>query len=69
MIRTVLGDIEAAELGPTNYHEHLFQISPLLPGDELDDEERSGREAETLRDMIGLGNIAGSVTISGNASG
>ncbi|MEU6039940.1 hypothetical protein ABZ801_31515 [Actinomadura sp. NPDC047616] len=49
MIRTALGDIAAADLGRTDYHEHLFQISPLLPGDELDDEERSGREAARLR--------------------
>ncbi|MFB4350626.1 phosphotriesterase [Microbacterium sp. CR_7] len=50
MIRTVLGDVDPTELGPTNYHEHLFQVSPLLPGDELDDEERSGAEAAMLRD-------------------
>lgn len=48
-VRTVLGDIEPASLGPTNYHEHLFQSSPLLPGDELDDEALSGREAALLR--------------------
>lgn len=49
MIRTSLGDIDPAELGPTNYHEHLFQITPLLPGDELDDEDASGAEARLLR--------------------
>ncbi|MGY2747419.1 phosphotriesterase family protein [Arthrobacter sp. UYCu723] len=48
-VRTVLGDIEPESLGPTNYHEHLFQSSPLLPGDELDDELLSGREAALLR--------------------
>lgn len=48
-VRTVLGDIEPGELGATDYHEHLFQISPLLAGDELDDEAASGREAELLR--------------------
>ncbi|MGO2519822.1 MAG: phosphotriesterase family protein [Microbacterium sp.] len=48
-IRTVLGDIAPAELGSTNYHEHLFQVSPLLPGDELDDEDASGAEAALLR--------------------
>ena len=47
-IRTVLGDVAPAELGATNYHEHLFQISPLLPGDELDDEDASGAEATLL---------------------
>ncbi|HWK78583.1 aryldialkylphosphatase [Microbacterium sp.] len=49
MIRTVLGDLDAAELGPTNYHEHLFQVTPLLPGDELDDEDASGAEAALLK--------------------
>lgn len=48
MIRTVLGDIDPAALGPTNYHEHLFQVSPLLAGDELDDEDSSGAEAGLL---------------------
>ncbi|GAA5066271.1 phosphotriesterase-related protein [Thermocatellispora tengchongensis] len=48
-IRTVLGDLPAAGLGRTDYHEHLFQVSPLLPGEELDDEERSGAEAASLR--------------------
>ncbi|MBO0979608.1 phosphotriesterase [Microbacterium sp. SD291] len=50
MIRTVLGDIEQTALGATDYHEHLFQVSPLLPGDELDDEQRSCAEAVLLRD-------------------
>ncbi|KRE81785.1 phosphotriesterase [Arthrobacter sp. Soil763] len=48
-VRTVLGDIAPDRLGPTNYHEHLFQASPLLPGDELDNELLSGREAALLR--------------------
>lgn len=48
MIRTALGDIEPDALGRTDYHEHLFQVSPLLPGDELDDEHRSGDEAHLL---------------------
>lgn len=48
-VRTVLGDVEAGSLGATNYHEHLFQVSPLLPGDELDDESRSQVEAASLR--------------------
>ncbi|MFT4219660.1 MAG: aryldialkylphosphatase [Microbacterium sp.] len=50
MIRTVLGDVAPETLGATNYHEHLFQVSPLLPGDELDDEQASTREAAALRD-------------------
>lgn len=49
MIRTACGDITGPNLGRTDYHEHLFQVSPLLPGDELDDEDRSGAEAALLR--------------------
>ena len=49
-IRTVLGDIPVTALGRTDYHEHLFQVSPLLAGDELDDEARSGEEARLLRE-------------------
>lgn len=48
VVRTVLGDIEPTTLGRVNYHEHLFQVSPLLPGDELDDEDASGAEAVLL---------------------
>jgi len=47
--RTVLGDISPTELGAVNYHEHLFQVSPLLVGDELDDERLSSLEAGRLR--------------------
>jgi predicted metal-dependent phosphotriesterase family hydrolase len=44
----VLGDVSAASLGRVDYHEHLFQVSPLLVGDELIDEQRSGAEARSL---------------------
>jgi 5-phospho-D-xylono-1,4-lactonase len=47
-VTTVLGDVAAPELGQTDYHEHLFQVSPLLVGDELDDERASGAEAGSL---------------------
>lgn len=47
-IRTVLGDIEPDQLGKVDYHEHLFQVSPLLAGDELDSEEKSRDEAGLL---------------------
>ena len=47
-VRTVLGDVDPQTLGSVNYHEHLFQASPLLPGDELDDEEKSQAEAKLL---------------------
>jgi phosphotriesterase-related protein len=49
-VRTVLGDIAAGDLGRTDYHEHLFQVTPLLPCDELDDEPRSGAEAAMFRE-------------------
>ena len=48
-VRTVLGDISPHDLGPTDYHEHLFQTTPLLPGEELDDERASLAEARALR--------------------
>lgn len=48
MIRTVLGDIPTSLVLSANYHEHLFQVSPMLPGDELDDAGRSEREAALL---------------------
>ncbi|MEE6261686.1 phosphotriesterase family protein [Plantactinospora sonchi] len=47
-VRTVLGDVSPSVLGPTDYHEHLFQVSPLLAGDELDDEASSRTEAALL---------------------
>ena len=48
-VRTVLGEVPAVALGRTDYHEHLFQVSPLLPGDELDDEPASQAEAASFR--------------------
>lgn len=48
-VRTVTGDIPAASLGRTDYHEHLLQSSPLMRGDELDDVARSTHEATALR--------------------
>jgi GntR family transcriptional regulator len=50
VVRTVLGDVPSAELGATDHHEHLFQISPLLPGNELDDERAGDEEARSLAD-------------------
>lgn len=49
-VRTVLGDVAPAELGVVDYHDHLFQITPLLPAEELDDEQRSREEAGSLVD-------------------
>ena len=49
-VRTVLGDQRLNSADRVwDYHEHLFQISPLLPGDELDDEAASTAEASSLR--------------------
>lgn len=48
-VRTVLGDLDRSRLGRVDYHEHLFQVSPLLVGDELDDEAASGEEAGLLQ--------------------
>jgi 5-phospho-D-xylono-1,4-lactonase len=50
IIRTVLGDLSPADLGRTDYHEHLLQASPLLPDDDLDDVDRSAEEADRLRE-------------------
>ena len=49
LVRTTAGDLEPASLGRVDYHEHLFQVSPLLPGDELTDEAASTAEAALLR--------------------
>lgn len=48
-IRTVGGDIAPENLGRTDYHEHLLQVTPLLPGDGLDDVDASAAEAADLR--------------------
>ncbi|MFA9429650.1 phosphotriesterase [Egicoccus sp. AB-alg2] len=50
VVRTVLGDLPARSLGRTDYHEHLLQVTPLLPGDELDDVDVSAEETARLRD-------------------
>lgn len=49
LVRTVLGDVDPVGLGFTDYHEHLFQITPMLPGEDLNDEAASGQEARMLR--------------------
>ena len=49
-IRTVLGDLDVASAAGLrwDYHEHLFQASRLLPGEEIDDADRSREEAALL---------------------
>ncbi|WP_171169992.1 phosphotriesterase [Streptomyces sp. I05A-00742] len=36
VVRTVLGDVPATDLGAVDAHDHLFLRSPVLPGHELD---------------------------------
>ncbi|MEV7404475.1 phosphotriesterase [Streptomyces sp. NPDC091267] len=52
VVRTVLGDIPAGDLGVCDAHDHLFLRSPVLPGQELDD---PGTAAERLRAFRGFG--------------
>lgn len=48
-VRTVLGDIAPAELGPCDAHEHLFLVTPAQPGEEYSDVSKAIEEAQTLR--------------------
>jgi phosphotriesterase-related protein len=50
IIRTILEDIIPSKLGKFNYHEHAFQISPLLPQDDLSDFDKSRKEFQALKD-------------------
>ncbi|SEC76899.1 phosphotriesterase-related protein [Amycolatopsis tolypomycina] len=52
-IRTVLGDIDPAELGVTNAHDHLFFASALLPGQELDDPAAAAAALSRFREAGG----------------
>jgi 5-phospho-D-xylono-1,4-lactonase len=79
VMRTVLGDVPAETLGRTDYHEHLFHSSPLLPGDDLDDPARSQRETMALRDSgfdalvdltpLGMGRNPGALAAISAATG
>ena len=55
MIRTVLGDVSAAELGVCDAHDHLFFRSAQLAGQELDDVDAAVAE---LRAFAALGGQA-----------
>ncbi|MFI9272761.1 phosphotriesterase [Kitasatospora sp. NPDC052896] len=48
-VRTVLGDLDPAELGVCDAHDHLFFRSPLLPGQELDDPAAAAAELAAFR--------------------
>ncbi|MFE6865580.1 phosphotriesterase [Kitasatospora sp. NPDC057692] len=54
-VRTVLGDLDPAELGVCDAHDHLFLRSPRLPGEELDDPAAA---AEVLRAFAAAGGRA-----------
>jgi 5-phospho-D-xylono-1,4-lactonase len=51
--RTVLGDLDPAQLGVTDAHDHLFFRSPLLPGQELDDTDAAAAELRAFADLGG----------------
>ncbi|MET9417652.1 phosphotriesterase [Streptomyces klenkii] len=53
VVRTVLGDIPASELGVCDAHDHLFLRSPRLPGQELDDPGAAGAELRAFRALGG----------------
>jgi 5-phospho-D-xylono-1,4-lactonase len=48
IVRTVLGDIDPAELGPCDAHEHLFLDTPAQPDEEFLDRGKAVEEARTL---------------------
>ncbi|MBA2385025.1 MAG: aryldialkylphosphatase [Actinobacteria bacterium] len=48
VVRTVRGDISPDDLGPCDAHEHLFLVTPLQRGDELDDVASATEEARSL---------------------
>ena len=49
-IRTVLGDIDAALLGRTDAHEHVFLSSPMLAGDEFQDVDKAILELRMVKE-------------------
>jgi phosphotriesterase-related protein len=53
IVRTVLGDIDPAELGPCDAHEHLFLDTPAQPGEEFQDVDKAIEEVRTLVDAGG----------------
>jgi 5-phospho-D-xylono-1,4-lactonase len=48
IVRTVRGDIDPAELGPCDAHEHLFLVTPAQPGDDFADVDKAIEEVRTL---------------------
>jgi len=50
IVRTVRGDVDPGDLGPTDAHEHLFFVTPIQPGDDFEDVGLAVEEARTLVD-------------------
>ncbi len=48
-VRTVLGDLDPAELGVCDAHDHLFFASKMLPGQELDDVDAAAAELRAFK--------------------
>jgi predicted metal-dependent phosphotriesterase family hydrolase len=57
IVRTVLGDIDPAQLGPTYCHEHLLTRPAERFGEDmvLDDEDKAAVELTEFRDLGGRG--------------
>ena len=55
-VMTVTGPIPAAQLGVTDAHDHLVMRSPALPGQDLDDVERTTSEVRSAK-ASGIGAI------------
>ncbi len=53
VVRTVLGDIPAENLGVCDAHDHLFFRSAQLGGQELDDTDAAIAELRSFRDLGG----------------
>lgn len=63
-VRTVGGDLDALQLGPTSFHEHLL-FSPLARDDldlQIDDEDRAAADLEEFRTSGGSGIVDATVS-------
>jgi 5-phospho-D-xylono-1,4-lactonase len=79
IVRTVAGDVDPAQLGPCDAHEHLFLSTPIQPGEDFLDVGRAIEEAQTLADAggralvdwtpLGLGRDAGGLLEVSRATG
>ncbi|NAZ83199.1 aryldialkylphosphatase [Kineococcus sp. R8] len=49
LVRTVTGDLPAAQLGRTDAHEHVFLASPQLAGEEFQDPSKAAEELHLVR--------------------